>query len=165
MTLIKSISSWLLRKASRYTLAMLDFFAYNKYYKALSLIVAIISIFNTGPIWNVVWNFIIATWAFGWNHEITDLEEENKQLKDKLQEIVDSDDAWVDAEALREELASLSHDIWANDVLSLQGATPDELDRANTPYNDLSDNDKEHNRKKADLILDVVSLPNVEVDD
>lgn len=165
MTLIKSIGSWLLRKATKYTLAMLDFFAYNKYYTWGSIIVGIISLFNVGPIWSIIWNFIILTWILGWTHEIADLQEENEQLKTVLRELTSDENNFISYDTFIDQVAAALHYVWAEDIKSLSNPTEDELARANTPYYDLSDKDKDHNRRKADKLIEDLHLIVVEVDD
>lgn len=165
MTLIKSIFTslfrklkthsinifrWLFRKLKTFTINMLDFFAYNRYYNWISVVISLICVFNVGPIWNTIWTLIVFTWIIGWIHEIADKDEEIARLEKALEATGQA----LDYDLLVDNLAPIMHDIWANDVYNLKNPTTDELERANTKYNDLSDNDKEHNKKKAQLIID-----------
>lgn len=150
MTQIKSIFSSLFRKLKRYSINMLDFFAYNTYYNYISFIILLICIFNRTPIWNVIWSFIVITNAIGLIYEIFD---KNKKIA-RLEKALEATGQALDYDLLVDNLAPIMHDIWSKDVYNLENPTTDELERANTKYNDLSDNDKEHNKKKAQLIID-----------
>lgn len=150
MTQIKSIFSSLFRKLKRYSINMLDFFAYNTYYNYISFIILLICIFNRTPIWNVIWSFIVITNAIGLIYEIFD---KNKKIA-RLEKALEATGQALDYDLLVDNLAPIMHDIWSKDVYNLENPTTDEFGRANTKYNDLSDNDKEHNKKKAQLIID-----------
>lgn len=165
MTLIKSIFSgsfrrfkkysinifyWLFRKFRTYSINMLDLFAYNTYYTWISTTIAIISILSFGPVYNIIWNLIVLTWILGWIYKVYD---KNKEIV-RLEKALEATGQVLDYDLLVDRLAPIMHNIWAQDVYNLENPTQDEFGRANTLYRNLSESDKEHNKKKAQLIID-----------
>jgi hypothetical protein len=62
-----------------------------------------------------------------------------------------------EADDVREDIAALMHDIWAEDIFKTD-LSLDEQYRANIHYVDLSDEDKQVNLDKADRVLQLISM-------
>ena len=106
--------SYVFRKIKKYVINLLEVFAFNRYYKYISVSVSVILFILTwtnlfGVAANFINSFICFTWIIGWLYEIHKLNKENELLRS-----VNDSLSNYEAEDVREGLASLMHDIWAN---------------------------------------------------
>lgn len=146
------------RKAKRIFTNVLDFLTFNRYVIVvylLSLVIAI-SLFimylitkdlNTYNIvslyWLVIVPYIIIT--DGW------LSYKDKVYITKLENNL----AALNNPELKIDLAALCHNIWSEDI-GKSSNNPVENSRASVCYNDLTQEEKDVNMKKASLILDII---------
>jgi hypothetical protein len=145
--------SYVFRKVKKYTINLLELFSFNSYYSWISIIVLILTWFDLfGVALSYLINsFIILTWIVGWWYETYKLNKENELLR-----TVNASLSKYEVEDVREDLAALMHDIWAEDIIQTN-LTLDEQYRANTPYYDLSEEDKQVNLGKADKVLEFIN--------
>jgi hypothetical protein len=144
--------SYVFRKVKKYTINLLEVFAFSSYYNYISIIVLVLTWFDLFGVATIYINsFICLTWIIGWLYEIHKLNKENKLLR-----TINDSLSNYEAEDVREGLASLMHDIWADDIFQVE-LTMDEQYRANAYYTDLTEDDKQVNLSKADRILRLIS--------
>jgi hypothetical protein len=145
--------SYVFRKVKKYTINLLEVFAFSSYYNYISIIILVLTWFDLfGAATVYINSFIILSWIIGWQYEIHKLTKENELLK-----TVNSSLSNYKVENIREDLAALMHNIWTEDIFKTD-LTLDEQYRANTPYYDLSDDDKQVNLSKADEVLQLISM-------
>jgi hypothetical protein len=148
-----SIVSYVFRKIKKYSINLLEFVSFNSYYSWISIIVLILTwfdLFGVGLSY-IINNFIILTWIAGWWYETYKLTKENELLRS-----VNASLSKYDAENVREDLAALMHDIWADDIIQTDLSLNEQY-RASTPYYDLTEDDKQVNLSKADEVLQFIS--------
>ena len=144
--------SYVFRKIKKYVINLLEVFAFSSYYMYISSVLLVLTWFNLfGVLANLINSFICLTWIIGWLYEIHKLTKENELLR-----TVNNSLSNYEAEDVREGLASLMHDIWADDIIQVE-LTIDEQYRANAYYTDLSEDDKEVNLSKANKVLKLIS--------
>lgn len=144
--------SYVFRKIKKYVINLLEVFAFSSYYMYLSSILLILTWFDLfGVAANFINSFICLTWIIGWLYEIHKLNKENELLR-----TINDSLSNYEAEDVREGLASLMHDIWANDIIQVE-LTMDEQYRANAYYTDLTKDDKQVNLSKADRVLRLIN--------
>lgn len=144
--------SYVFRKIKKYVINLLEVFAFSSYYMYISSVLLVLTWFNLfGVLANLINSFICLTWIIGWLYEIHKLTKENELLT-----TVNDSLSNYEAEDVREGLASLMHDIWADDIIQVE-LTIDEQYRANAYYTDLSEDDKEVNLSKANKVLKLIS--------
>jgi hypothetical protein len=145
--------SYVFRKIKKYVINLLEVFAFSSYYNWISIIVLILTWFDLfGVALSYLINsFIILTWIAGWWYETYKLNKENELLR-----TVNASLSNYEAEEVREGLASLMHDIWADDIVQVE-LTMDEQYRANAYYTDLTEDDKQINLSKADRVLRLIN--------
>jgi hypothetical protein len=119
------------------------------YISSVLLVLTWFDLFGVATIY--INSFIGLTWIIGWLYEIHKLTKENELLR-----TVNDSLSNYEAEDVREGLASLMHDIWADDIIQVE-LTIDEQYRANAYYTDLSEDDKEVNLYKANKVLKLIS--------
>ena len=144
--------SYVFRKIKKYVINLLEVFAFSSYYMYLSGILLILTWFDLFGVATIYINsFICLTWIIGWLYEIHKLTKENELLRS-----VNDSLSNYEAEGVREGLASLMHDIWADDIIQVE-LTIDEQYRANAYYTDLTEDDKQVNLSKADRVLRLIN--------
>lgn len=144
--------SYVFRKIKKYVINLLEVFAFNSYYRYISIGLLILTWTNLfGVAANFINSFICLTWIIGWLYEIHKLNKENELLRS-----VNDSLSNYEAEDVREGLASLMHDIWADDIVQVE-LTMDEQYRANAYYTDLTEDDKQVNLSKADKVLRLIN--------
>lgn len=144
--------SYVFRKIKKYVINLLEVFAFNSYYMYISVILLILTWTNLfGVAANFINSFICFTWIIGWLYEIHKLNKENELLR-----TINDSLSNYEAEDVREGLASLMHDIWADDIIQVE-LTTDEEYRANVYYTDLTEDDKQVNLSKADRVLRLIN--------
>lgn len=143
--------SYLFRKIKKYSINLLEVFAYNQYYNYISIIVLVLtwtSLF--GVVARYINSFIILSWVVGWWYATYKLSKENELLRDIIASLSD-----YNVEDVREDLAALMHNIWAEDVLETDLSVDKEA-RAGLNYLNLSNDDKQVNLTKADRVLELI---------
>jgi hypothetical protein len=143
--------SYVFRKIKKYSINLLEVFAYNQYYNYISIIVLVLtwtSLF--GVVARYINSFIILSWVVGWWYATYKLSKENELLRDVIASLSD-----YNVEDVREDLAALMHNIWAEDVLETDLSVDKEA-RAGLNYLDLSNDDKQVNLTKADRVLELI---------
>lgn len=144
--------SYVFRKIKKYVINLLEVFAFNSYYMYISVILLILTRFDLfGVAANFINSFICFTWIIGWLYETHKLNKENELLR-----TINDSLSNYEAEDVREGLASLMHDIWADDIIQVE-LTMDEEYRANVYYTDLTEDDKQVNLSKADRVLRLIN--------
>jgi hypothetical protein len=144
--------SYVFRKIKKYVINLLEVFAFSSYYMYLSSILLILTWFDLfGVAANFINSFICLTWIIGWLYEIHKLNKENELLR-----TINDSLSNYEAEDVRQGLASLMHDIWANDIIQVE-LTMDEQYRANAYYTDLTEDDKQVNLSKANRVLRLIN--------
>ena len=144
--------SYVFRKIKKYVINLLEVFAFSSYYMYLSGILLILTWFDLFGVATIYINsFICLTWIIGWLYEIHKLTKENELLRS-----VNASLSNYEAEDVREGLAFLMHDIWAEDIVQVE-LTMDEQYRANAYYTDLTEVDKQVNLSKADRVLRLIN--------
>ena len=144
--------SYVFRKIKKYVINLLEVFAFNRYYKYISVILFILTCTNLfGVAANFINSFICLTWIIGGLYEIYKLNKESELLR-----TINDSLSNYEAEDVRQGLASLMHDIWANDIIQVE-LTMNEQYRANAYYTDLTEDDKQVNLSKADRVLRLIS--------
>lgn len=144
--------SYVFRKIKKYVINLLEVFAFSSYYMYISSVLLVLTWFDLFGVATIYINsFIGLTWIIGWLYEIHKLTKENELLR-----TVNDSLSNYEAEDVREGLASLMHDIWADDIIQVE-LTIDEQYRANAYYTDLSEDDKEVNLYKANKVLKLIS--------
>lgn len=144
--------SYVFRKIKKYVINLLEVFAFNSYYMYISVILLILTWSDLfGVATNFINSFICFTWIIGWLYEIHKLNKENELLR-----TINDSLSNYEAEDVREGLASLMHDIWADDIIQVE-LTIDEEYRANVYYTDLTEDDKQVNLSKADRVLRLIN--------
>ena len=144
--------SYVFRKIKKYVINLLEVFAFNRYYRYISIGLFILTWFDLfGVAANFINSFICLTWIIGWLYEIHKLNKENELLR-----TINDSLSNYEAEDVRQGLASLMHDIWANDIIQVE-LTMDEQYRANAYYTDLTEDDKQVNLSKANRVLRLIN--------
>ena len=144
--------SYVFRKIKKYVINLLEVFAFSSYYMYLSGILLILTWFDLFGVATIYINsFIVFSWIIGWLYEIHKLNKENELLR-----AVNDSLSNYEAEDVREGLASLMHDIWADDIIQVE-LTMNEQYRANAYYTELTEDDKQVNLSKADRVLRLIS--------
>jgi hypothetical protein len=144
--------SYVYRKIKKYIINLLEVFAFNSYWVWFSFVLAILTWFDLFGVATIyVAGFIIVSYNVGWWYKAYKFEKENELLR-----TVNTCLSKYEAEDVREDLAALMHNIWTEDIFKTD-LTLDEQYRANTPYYDLSDDDKQVNLSKADEVLHLIS--------
>lgn len=145
--------SYVFRKVKKYTINLLEVFAFSSYYMYISSILLILTWFDLfGAATIYINSFIVLSWIIGWQYEIHKLTKENELLK-----TVNDCLSNYEADDVREDLASLMHDIWVDDILQAN-LSLDEQYRANIHYVDLTQDDQQVNLTKADMVLQLLSM-------
>ena len=100
--------------------------------------------------WNLSYALLTTMYIFGWSYDTDKKNERIAELEWQLNE----DKLLVSEEDIKEDLADLMHEIWANDIFSNKSNSNEkQLERAEQAYYYLSDSDKEVNREKADKVI------------
>jgi hypothetical protein len=145
--------SYVFRKIKKYIINLLEVFAFSNYYNYITTIILVLTWFDLfGAATVYINSFIIFSWIIGWQYEIHKLTKENELLR-----CVNTSLSMYEAEDVREDLAVLMHDIWAEDTNQILTLTSAEYNRANTHYKALSNDDKQVNLSKADRVLEFIS--------
>lgn len=147
--------SYVFRKIKKYTINLLEVFAFSSYYMCISSVLLILTWFDLfGPATVYVNSFIVLSWIIGWQYEIYEIYKLTKE--NKLLKTVNAFLSKYEAEDVKEDLAALMHDFWAEDIFKTD-LTLDEQYRANLPYFELSYDDQQVNLDKANRVLQLIS--------
>ena len=146
------------RRIKRIFTNVMDFITFNRYVRVLYILLVVItmSLFimylitrdsNTYDIVSLCW-FAIVPYIIvtdGWYSYKDKLH--IKKLEDSLKGLNDSE--------LKIDLAAMCHNIWSEDI-GESSNNPIENSRASVCYNDLTQEEKDVNLRKASLILDII---------
>lgn len=132
--------SYVYRKAKKYIINLLELFAFSNYYTWFSIV---LFVSTWTPLFGVlaayINSFIILTWFAGWLYENYKLIEENEKLK-QINNVL----TYRTTKDIKQELAALMHDFWAEDILQTD-FTDEEEYRATRHYTELSYEDQQVN--------------------
>lgn len=109
---------------------------------------------------NVVSTILTTLYIFAWSHDTNKKIIRIEELEDQL----NKDKSLISIDDLKEDLADLMHEIWANDMQYtniFSSISSSERDRLYTVYNDLSEFDKVVNRNKADKVINILEYYNL----
>lgn len=144
--------SYVFRKFKKYTINLLEFISFNRYYSWISIVLYIATwlLFNY-HLAIVINSTISMSWVAGWLYQIYKQDNRIRELEN-INYLL----SYKGPFAFKEDLAALMHEIWAEDISKTELAYREKY-RTDLHYFDLSKNVKQVNLDKADRILKLIN--------